>query len=80
MSDDPESKNDADRRTFLALFILLFMAGLLLGLTALVLPALLGVVLVVAGIGLFGVMHYLVWGWWLSGYLQRNPGPESTDD
>lgn len=79
MSDDPEQKREADQRTLIALVMLLFVAGLLLALTALVLPALLGVVLVVGGIGMFGVIHYLIWGWWLSAYLQRDSDSAPSD-
>jgi hypothetical protein len=80
MSDDPELKKEADQRTFIALVTLLFVAGLLLALTALVLPTFLGIVLVVGGIGMFGVFHYVIWGWWLAGYLNRHSDSSPSDD
>jgi CHASE2 domain-containing sensor protein len=72
MSDDRRSKTEADQRTLLALSLVMFAALLLLGLTALVVPALLGIVLVVGGMILFGSAHYVVWGWWLPRFLKRD--------
>ena len=62
----PSRSNQSNAGTILALFGLLVIAAGLLGLMALVLPQLLGIVLVVGG--LFGMVffHYVVWGWWLS--------------
>jgi CHASE2 domain-containing sensor protein len=77
MSDDEDrSKNEADQRTLIALLLLVFVSLLLLGLTALVMPALLGVVLVVGGMLIFGSAHYILWGWWLPRYLSRHPDPD----
>lgn len=77
MSDDEgRSKNEADQRTLIALLMLVFVSLLLLGLTALVMPALLGVVLVVGGMLIFGSAHYILWGWWLPRYLSRHPDPD----
>jgi uncharacterized protein YqgC (DUF456 family) len=60
MSDDEDrSKSEADQRTLIALLLLVFVSLLLLGLTALVMPALLGVVLVVGGMLIFGSAHYI---------------------
>lgn len=77
MSDDEDrSKNEADQRTLIALLLLVFVSLMLLGLTALVMPALLGVVLVVGGMLIFGSAHYILWGWWLPRYLSRLPDPD----
>jgi hypothetical protein len=51
--------------TILALLGLLAMAGALLGLVALVLPQIFGLLAVVLGFFAFGAIHYLLWGWWL---------------
>ena len=50
------------------------------GVMALVLPQLLGVVLIVAGFVWFAVMHYVLWGWWLSGYLQRQAERDAQEE
>ena len=73
MSDDEDrTKSEADQRTLMALTLVVFAALLLLGLMALVMPHLLGVVLVVGGMLLFGSAHYVLWGWWLPRFLNRN--------
>ncbi|HTI49425.1 MAG TPA: hypothetical protein VL475_00685 [Planctomycetaceae bacterium] len=60
--------------TFIALFGLILMGGSLVGLTALVLPQFLGLVLVVGGLFVVpALFHYLVWGWWLSQIKDENP-------
>lgn len=51
--------------TILALLGLLAIAGGLLGLVALVLPQIFGLLAVVLGFFAFGAIHYLLWGWWL---------------
>ena len=80
MSDDEDRmKSQADQRTLIALLLLVFVSLLLLGLTALVMPALLGIVLVIGGMLIFGSTHYILWGWWLPKYLNRRPDPEADD-
>ena len=71
MNDDEKSKSEADARTLIALLMVVLAATLIMALIAMILPAVLGVVLVVGGIGWFALMHYVVWGWWLGGYLRR---------
>lgn len=71
MNDDEKTKSEADTRTLMALLMVVLAATLLMALIAVILPAVLGVVLVVGGIGWFAVMHYVLWGWWLGGYLKR---------
>jgi hypothetical protein len=51
--------------TLLALLGLLAIAGGFLGLVALVLPQIFGLLAVVLGFFAFGAIHYLLWGWWL---------------
>lgn len=52
--------------TYVALLVLLIVAGLLVGLSAMVLPQIFGLLLVVFGFFFFAAFHYLVWGWWMS--------------
>lgn len=61
--------------TFLALFAILALAAGLLVLTAMVLPSVFGILAVVFGFFLFGVFHYVVWGWWLG----RPSDPEEDE-
>jgi hypothetical protein len=51
--------------TILALLGLLAIGAGLLGLIALVLPQVFGLLAVVLGFFAFGAIHYLLWGWWL---------------
>lgn len=51
--------------TVLALLGLLAVAAGLLGLSALVLPQVFGLLAVVLGFFAFGAIHYLLWGWWM---------------
>lgn len=70
----PDGKNSG---TFLALFSLLVVAFALLGLAALVMPQILGLLLVVCGFLFFGVFHYLLWGWWFT--ADSRPDEEELD-
>lgn len=80
MTDDDRSKREADQRTLLALALLVFAALGLLALAALVMPHLLGVILVVGGLLVFGTGHYLVWGWWLPQYLDRRDADRADNE
>jgi hypothetical protein len=71
MSDDDQSRNSADQRTWIALVLMVFVALSLLGLMAMVAPHLLGVILVLGGLIFFGSAHYVIWGWWLPRYLKK---------
>jgi hypothetical protein len=62
--------------TYLALIGIVFVAGALLALTAMVNVAFFGILVVVFGFGLLGVFHYLVWGWWLA----QSITPDEEDD
>jgi hypothetical protein len=76
MSDDfdppPSRGAHRDAATCLALVGMLFVAGGLLALAAMVLPQIRALILVGGGLGLFIALHYVTWGWWLS----RSPGPD----
>ena len=80
MNDDEKTKSEADTRTLMALLMVVLAATLLMALVAMILPGVLGVVLVVGGIGWFAVMHYVLWGWWLSGYLKRQADRDEKQD
>ncbi|TWT57610.1 hypothetical protein KOR42_09720 [Thalassoglobus neptunius] len=58
--------------TWVALIALLLIAGSLIGITSLIMPQILGLVLVVAGFLFFIVLHYFTWGQWLTRYLEEN--------
>src|SRR5262245_56245253 len=60
------STSHADLATAIALFGLVLHAAALLGLMALVLPQLLGILVVILIFAVPAAFHYLVWGWWLS--------------
>lgn len=60
-------KPQSNAGTAIALFGLLLVSGAILGLMSLVLPQVAGVLLVVLLIFVVPmILHYLVWGWWLS--------------
>jgi len=62
-STDPEEQYRRNAAMFLAL-VGMVLAGLaLLGLAALVIPDILNVLLVLAGLLLIGLIQYLSWGW-----------------
>ncbi|MBM4074758.1 MAG: hypothetical protein FJ267_03855 [Planctomycetes bacterium] len=71
MTDDDLQKSQADARTFVALGLILLLSTIFLGLVAVVLPNILGIVVVVGGAAWFGLFHYIVWGWWLGDYLSQ---------
>jgi hypothetical protein len=80
MSDDEQARREADSRTLSALLLVVVVASLILGLIAMILPAVLGIVLIVGGMAWFGFLHYLLWGWWLGSYLKRMDEGERNDD
>ena len=72
----------ATRRNTATLLGLLFLIAAALGfilLTAIVLPAFLGVVAVVMGLFMFGTLHYVLWGFWLDGGASSNPEDRQHD-
>ena len=66
-------------RTMMAVMMIAVIISLLLGLIATILPAVLGIVLIIGGMAWFGVMHYLLWGWWLGPYLNRIQRDEESE-
>lgn len=72
------SRPQSNAGTAIALFGLLLVSGAILGLMSLVLPQVAGVLLVILLIFVFPmILHYLVWGWWLS---QMKEDPEDKED
>ncbi len=69
MSNRP-SKDERNSATFAALTMVLLVAGSLLALIALVIPAVLWILAVMVGMGLIVVMHYVIWGRWLATALR----------
>jgi uncharacterized membrane protein YqjE len=59
-ADDSSKRNVA---TAIAAAGMLICGGGLLGLVALVIPDVIWVVAVVAGMGVIGALQYVVWGW-----------------
>lgn len=80
MNDEANAKRAADQRTIAMLIIIVVIAHAMLALMALVLPQMLGVVLVLGGFVWFAVMHYVIWGWWLGGYLRRMSEKSGADN
>ena len=76
MNDRRRSDANRNTGTLLALFGLLAIALGLIALCAMVLPQIAGFVAVVLGVFCFGALHYLLWGWWMTGNRPR----ESDDD
>lgn len=88
MSERPQPKLPGQRRsrakesnaaTWIALFGMLVLGGLLMGLTAMVMPNVLGIVGLVFGAAIFGMIHYVTWGRWLSNRRQ-SARDEYTDE
>ena len=70
MTDRP-SHDQRNTATFSAMAIVVFVSLGLLGLVALVLPQVLWILLIAAGMGLFAVLHYVLWGRWLTAKLRE---------
>ena len=64
--------NESNAGTFLGLFALLLFGAGLLGISALVMPAFLGIPAVVGGLVMLGVFQYVTWGRWLTRRLQSD--------
>lgn len=83
MADKP-SDDQRNSATFAALAMLVLISAGLLALASIVLPQVLWLVVIVIGLGLSVVLHYLVWGRWLMSRLrdqedsqQQKPNDES---
>lgn len=81
MADKP-SDDQRNSATFAALAMLLLISVGLLALAAIVLPQVLWLVVVVIGLGLSVVLHYLIWGRWLMSKLrdQEESQSQKPDD
>lgn len=69
MADKP-SDDQRNSATFAALAMLVLISAGLLALAAIVLPQVLWLVVIVIGLGLSVVLHYLIWGRWLMSKLR----------
>jgi len=65
------SSGQSNAATAIALLGLLLISAALLGLMAMVLPQVLGILIVVLIFAVPAVFHYLLWGWWLSQVRDR---------
>lgn len=77
MTDRP-SHGERNTATFSALAAVVFVGLGLLGLVALVLPQVLWILLIASGMGIFAVLHYVLWGRWLMTKL-LNEQPQAKD-
>ena len=78
----PAKSRGSNSATFLALIGLLVVGGGLLALAAVVNIAFFGIVIVVFSFGLIGLLHYLLWGWWLSNLTgeEKDEGGRMKDE
>lgn len=64
--------------------LVVFGSGLMIivGLIAFTGPAGLNIVLAIGGVLAFAGLHYILWGWWLSGWIRRREQADekSADD
>jgi hypothetical protein len=75
----PGRQPQSNSGTILALFGVILIGGALLGLVALVMPQVMGIVVVVGGLFIVPlVLHYLTWGWWLSQMKDERAEDESA--
>ncbi len=86
MAERP-SDDQRNSATFSALAMLLLISAGLLGLVAFVLPQVLWMVVIAIGLGLSVVLHYFIWGRWLTSMLrdeenaqQQEPSEESPHE
>lgn len=77
MADRP-SDDQRNSATFAALAMLLLISAGLLGLVAFVLPQVLWLVVIVIGLGLSVVLHYMIWGRWLTSRLRDEEEAQRT--
>ena len=78
--NSPTPRNQSNAGTAIALAGLVFMSVAMLGLMALVLPQLLGVLVVILIFAVPAAFHYLIWGWWLSQARDKETEEEKTED
>lgn len=75
MAERP-SDDQRNSATFAALAMLLVISAGLLTLFALVLPQVLWIVVIAIGLGLSVVLHYVIWGRWLTAVLRAEEEAE----
>lgn len=61
----PRSRKQSNLGTWIGLLALMLGGGMFVGLTALVMPSVLGLVVVVFFAAVFIMLHYMTWGRWL---------------
>ena len=74
--NSPTTRNQSNAGTAIALAGMILLSAAMLGLMALVLPQLLGVLVVIMIFAVPAAFHYLIWGWWLS----QTRGAQSDDE
>ena len=79
MTERP-SDDQRNSATFGALAMLVLVSAGLLGLVAIVLPQVLWLVVVGICLGLSVVLHYFLWGRWLSAKLHAEDEQQQTQD
>ncbi|TXT23458.1 MAG: hypothetical protein FD138_3245 [Planctomycetota bacterium] len=79
MAERP-SDDQRNSATFGALAMLLLVSAGLLGLVAIVLPQVLWLVVIAICLGLSVVLHYFVWGRWLSAKLHAEDEQQPAQD
>jgi len=72
------SESQRNATTCLAAVALMIVAAGLIGLTAIVLPQIRGIILVVAGFAAVVALHYVTWGRWLSQIRDDTHDDDST--
>lgn len=79
MSDRRPSTDQRNNATFAALTMVLTVVCGFVVLVAFVIPDVLWFVLVPMGLGLMMVLHYVLWGRWLTGALRDREPPQETN-
>lgn len=79
MAERP-SDDQRNSATFAALAMLLLISAGLLGLVAFVLPQVLWLVVIVIGLGVGVVLHYVIWGRWLTAKLREEDERQQSPD
>ncbi|NQV26234.1 MAG: hypothetical protein HQ518_17915 [Rhodopirellula sp.] len=77
MPQDPYEQQRRNAATYGALAGVLFCGASLLALAALVIPDILLILVVLAGVGVIGVVQYFTWGWMLEKYRIRDDDDQS---
>jgi Flp pilus assembly protein TadB len=74
------TNSQSNAATAIALLGLLLISAALLGLMAMVLPQLLGILIVILIFAVPAAFHYLIWGWWLSRARHEETEAEEVED